>query len=94
MTFDQLLSALHEWIGEVVGVTLLPENTTLRGRLCALDAAGIDGALFGLSEGDGAPTGVALALFRDAVLEARREDDEIVVRQGHMVLRIARRPAG
>lgn len=94
MTFDQLLSTLHGWIGEMVGVTLLPEDTTLRGRLCELDASGIDGALFGLSEGDGAPTGVALALFRDAVLDVRGDDDEVVVRQGHMVLRVARLVTG
>jgi hypothetical protein len=88
MTFDELIGALDAWLGEPVVLTLLPEDTTLRGRLTALDAAGIDGALYGLADGDGAPSGVALALFRDAVVDARREGEQIVVQQGQMVLRM------
>jgi hypothetical protein len=93
VTFDELVSVLQTWLGEPVVLTLLPEDTTLRGRLATLDAAGIDGALFALEEGDGAPSGVAMALFRDALVDARRDGDELVVRQGQMVMRITRAPA-
>jgi hypothetical protein len=88
MSFDELLHALRRWLGERVVVTMLPEETVLRGRLEELDAAGIDGALFALADGDGAPSGVALALFRDGVAEARLDGDEIVVRQGQMTLEV------
>ncbi len=93
MTFDELLDALRAWLGEPVELTLLPEGTVLRGRLVALDAAGIDGALFALADGDGAESGVALALFRDGVTEARREDGELVVLQGQMTHRVRRADA-
>lgn len=79
-----MIALLRAWRGEAVVLELLPEGTTLRGRLAELDATGTDGALFALAGGDGAASGVALALFRDAVGEARREDDALVVRQGQM----------
>jgi hypothetical protein len=88
MTFDEALDELRGWLGERVVLTLLPEGTVLRGRLLTLDAAGIDGALFALGDGDGAPSGVALALFRDSVSEARLEDGEMVIAQGQMTHRV------
>lgn len=88
MSFDETLQALRGWLDEPVVLTMLPEGTVLRGRLEELDAAGIDGALFALADGDGAPGGIALALFRDGIVEARRDGDEIVVRQGQMTLEI------
>lgn len=86
MSFDEAVAVLHDWLGRRVALTILPEGTTLRGRLAEIDAAGIDGALFGLSDGDGAPSGVALALFRDAFVSARLEHGKLTVRQGQMVL--------
>lgn len=91
--FDEALAVLRGWLGNRVVLTMLPEGTVLQGRLTALDAGGIDGALFALADGDGAPSGVALALFRDAVVDVSRDGDDLVVRQGQMTLRIARAPA-
>jgi hypothetical protein len=93
MTFHEMLQALRDWLDEPVVLTMLPEGTVLRGRLEELDAAGIDGALFALADGDGAPSGIALALFRDGVVEARRDGDQIVVRQGRMTLEVRLDPA-
>jgi len=90
--YDDAVTVLDGWLGEPVVVTMLPEGTVLRGRLSPLDSAGIDGTLYALAEGDGAPSGVALALFRDGVVDARREEDQVVVRQGHMTLTVAREP--
>jgi len=93
MTFDEAVTVLDGWLGEAVVLTMLPEGTTLRGRLTTIDAAGIDGALFGLAGGDGAASGVALALFRDAYASAQLVDGELSVRQGQMLLRVARHAA-
>jgi hypothetical protein len=90
VTYDGAITRLEGWLGEPVVLTLLPEGTVLRGRLTQIDAAGIDGALFGLADGDGAPSGVALALFRDGVDEVNEEDGELVVRQGQMTHRVRR----
>ena len=90
MSFDDVVDLMRSWLGERVVLTILPEGTVLAGTLTAHDAAGIDGALYGLDDGDGAPSGVALALFRDAFASGRLEDRELVVVQGQMVLRIAR----
>jgi hypothetical protein len=90
VTFDEALAALDAWLGEPVVVTALPEGTTLRGRLATLDPAGIDGALFALVDGDGAPSGVVLALFRDGFGGARLEGDELAVDQGQMTHRVRR----
>jgi len=89
MSFDETVAVLDGWLGKPVALTTLPEGTTLRGRLTTIDAAGIDGALFGLADGDGAPSGIALALFRDAFASARLEGAELAVHQGQMVLLVA-----
>jgi hypothetical protein len=80
MTFDETLATLRGWLGDDVVVELEPEGTVMRGRLSELDAAGVDGALFALDRER--TSGVALALFRDGVTAAGREDDRLVVRQG------------
>jgi hypothetical protein len=82
--YEEAVAVLRAWTGATVAIELLPEGTVLRGRLAELDPTGIDGALFALGEGDGGESGVALALFRDAVEEARREGEELRVRQGQM----------
>ncbi len=90
MTFDEVVALLREWSAEPVVVTMWPEDTTMRGRLVELDAAGIGGVLFGLSNGDGAPSGVAIALFADAISEAALGDDGLVVRQDRVTVRVRR----
>ena len=86
MTFDETLAALRAWLGEEVVIALEPEGTVLAGRLAELDAAGVDGALFAVDrERTG---GVALALFRDGVRSAEREDDRLVVRQGEVTVTV------
>lgn len=91
MDFEQAVAVLRGWCGQPVVLELLPEGTALRGRLTELDAAGIDGALFALAGGDGAASGVALTLFRDALEQAGRQGDELWLRQGQMthVVRLA-----
>lgn len=88
MTFDEALTTLRAWLGEDVVVELDPEGTVMRGRLSELDAAGVDGALFALDEER--TSGVALALFRDGVTSAVREDDRLVVRQGAVTATVIR----
>lgn len=91
MGYEQAVAVLRDWCGRPVVLELLPEGTALRGRLTELDAAGIDGALFALAGGDGAASGVALALFRDTLERAGLRGGELWVRQGQMthVVRLA-----
>lgn len=91
MDYEQAVAVLRGWCGQPVVLELLPERTTLRGRLAELDATGIDGALFALAGGDGAASGVALALFRDTLEQADRRGGELWMRQGQMthVVRLA-----
>jgi hypothetical protein len=64
----------------------------MRGRLHEIDPAGIDGALFTMAAApDAQPTGIALALFRDALEDAERSGDELVLRQGRVTIRVRRR---
>jgi hypothetical protein len=62
----------------------------MRGVLSELPAEGIDGALFAVDAQE--RTGIAVALFRDAVDSAREEDGALVVEQGVVTLTVT--PAG
>ncbi|MFL5843645.1 MAG: hypothetical protein ACJ762_03060 [Solirubrobacteraceae bacterium] len=86
MSFDDALVLLRGWCGRPVRVALEPEGTRLEGVLAELDAAGVDGALFALDREK--LTGVAFALFRDGVDALRREDGELVVRQGRVTVTV------
>lgn len=90
MSYAQAVDALQAWMGRDVVVRLEPEGTVMRGALSELDAAGVDGALYAV----GAPrrTGVAFALFRDAVGAVRAAPGELVIEQGRMTVTVT--PAG
>jgi hypothetical protein len=86
MTFDDAVAQLRAWTDEQVVVVLEPDGSVMRGPLQEIDAAGIDGALFSVS-----PTGVAVALFRDAFVSADlRLDRELRVRQGRVEISVRR----
>jgi len=82
--FEEVVARLHAWLGEAVVIVLEPDGTVMRGRLEERDSAGIDGALFGLS----GQSGVALALFSDAVDVAAERDGALLVRQGRVEIRV------
>lgn len=80
MSFDEVLARLRGWIGRRVVVRLEPETSVMNGVLSELPAEGIDGALFAVDAQE--RSGIAVALFRDAVDAAREEDGALVVEQG------------
>jgi hypothetical protein len=83
--FDDAVAVLRSWLGSEVVVVLEPEGTVMRGALSEIDA-GPGSAMFTV---DGEQlTGVAIALFRDGLTEAALHDDELVVRQGRMTVRV------
>lgn len=88
MSFDAAVEVLRAWTGQPVVVRLEPEGTVMTGRLSELDSHGVDSALFALDEER--LTGVAVALFRDAVGEVTREGDELVVEQGRVTVTVTR----
>ena len=89
MTFEDAVALLRTWTDEQVFVVLEPDGSVMRGPLKEIDSSGIDGALFSVS-----PTGVAVALFRDAFAGAELVDgEELRVRQGRVEI-IVRRQAG
>jgi hypothetical protein len=87
--YDDALTVLRAWAGELVEVCLEPEGTVMHGRLEEREGAGAGEALFALA-GEGL-TGVAVALFRDGVRTAARDGDALVVEQGRVTLTVTRR---
>jgi hypothetical protein len=88
MSFDDAVAVLRSWLGEPVVVTLEPDGTVMHGPLAELDSEGTDGALFAVDPDQ--TTGVAIALFRDGLRSAVREDDELVVVQGRVTVTVTR----
>jgi hypothetical protein len=89
MTFDEAVGLLRGWTNEQVVVVLEPDGSVMRGPLQEIDPGGIDGALFSVT-----PTGVAVALFRDAFVAAEvGGDGALHVRQGRVEI-IVRRQGG
>lgn len=86
MSYDEALAQLRAWVGRRVVVLLEPETAVMKGVLAELPAEGIDGALFGVDTHE--RTGIALALFRDAMDSAREEDGALVVEQGVVTLTV------
>jgi hypothetical protein len=82
MTFDEAVAVLRDWLGEDVVIELQPEGTVLAGVLSELDSAGVGGALFAVDAQR--TSGVALALFRDALRSADVEDGRLVFAQGEV----------
>lgn len=92
--YEAAVAGFRARLGDPVVVELQPDGTIMRGRLAELDAAGIDGALFALTEGRVGrrdTTGIAVALFRDAVDGCERDGTALVVRQGRVTVIV--RPA-
>jgi hypothetical protein len=86
MTFDEAAVILRSWSGQPVVVVLQPEGSVMEGPLQEIDAAGIDGALFAVS-----PSGVAVALFRDAFASGEVDAAGVVhVRQGRVEITVRR----
>lgn len=88
MGFDAAVAILRSWSGAPVVIHLGPDGSVMRGRLSELDRDDTDSAMFAL-EGDQL-TGVAVALFRDAVRSATRQGDELVVQQGRVTVTVTR----
>jgi hypothetical protein len=93
--YDEAVAVLRAWGGEDVLVRLDPDGAMMRGRLQEADAAGLGGAAFALA-GDGGvpPTGVAVALFRDAAAIVERGERHLVVDQGRVRITVRRCSAG
>jgi hypothetical protein len=92
--FDDAVATLRGWAGEPVQVRLDPDGAVMRGRLHETDPAGLDGAAFALADEPGhvAPTGVAIALFRDAARLTDRGERHLVVEQGRVRITVRRCP--
>ena len=89
---DRAVDLLRAWLGDEVLVRLDPDGAVMRGLLREADAAGLDGAAFALEE-EGAgtpPTGVAIALFRDAVRLVATDERQLVVEQGRVRITVRR----
>ena len=86
MTFDEAVETLRGWRGQRVVVVLEPDHSVMEGPLEEIDSAGIDGALFSVS-----PTGVAIALFRDAFVDASRTGYTVRISQGRVEIVVSRR---
>jgi hypothetical protein len=88
MSFDSARGVLRSWEGEEVVVRLDPEGTVMAGPLAELESGGLDAALFAVDREH--LSGVAIALFRDAVGRVTREGDRLVVEQGRVTLTVTR----
>lgn len=88
MNYDEAIALLRSWVGIPVVVRLEPEVSVMAGVLSELPGDGIDGVLFAVD----APqrTGVALALFRDAVTAAQVQAGALVVEQGQVTVTVTR----
>jgi hypothetical protein len=97
MSFQDVLELLRSWLLRPVVVVLEPDHSVMPGVLHEIDSAGIDGALFAVADParrDARPTGIAIALFRDAFGGAERDDQALRVRQGRVEIIVSRPPGG
>jgi hypothetical protein len=90
--FEDAVALLRGWIGAHVVVRLDPDESVMRGRLRELEQPGLDGAAFALADEVAGvpPTGVAIALFRDAARTLRSDADVLVVEQGRVRITVRR----
>ena len=88
MSYDRAVEVLRAWVGSHVVVHMEPETTTMAGVLSELEPPGFDGALFAVDREQ--LSGVAIALFRDGVDDARVTDGALVVQQGVVTLTVTR----
>jgi len=97
MDFDAVVAQVRAWCAQPVVVVLEPDHAVMPGVLHEIDGAGIDGALFAVADAadpQARPTGIAIALFRDALVEARlRADGALHVRQGRFEIIVRRQDA-
>src|SRR3954452_21952423 len=88
MDFEAAVAQVRAWCSQPVVVVLEPDHSVMPGILHEIDSAGIDGALFAVADPrtpDARPTGIAIALFRDAFASAAVADDGALhVRQGRI----------
>jgi hypothetical protein len=96
MDFDAVVAHVRGWCTQPVVVVLEPDHSVMPGVLHEVDSAGIDGALFAVADPrdpDARPTGIAIALFRDAFASAHVADDGALhLHQGRIEI-IVRRDA-
>ncbi|HSD77448.1 MAG TPA: hypothetical protein VLA98_08575 [Solirubrobacteraceae bacterium] len=90
--FDDAVAVLRGWAGEHVVVRLQPDDAVMRGRLRELEQPGLDGAAFALADERAGvpPTGVAIALFRDAARTVHADAGTLVVEQGRVRITVWR----
>lgn len=97
MDFDVAMAHVRAWCAEPVVVVLEPDHAVMSGVLHEIDSTGIDGALFAVADSarPGAkPTGIAIALFRDAFAAAELDaDGALHVRQGRVEIIVRRQDA-
>jgi hypothetical protein len=87
MDFDAVVEHVRGWCRQPVVVVLEPDHSVMPGVLHEIDASGIDGALFAVADPDdprARPTGVAIALFRDAFVSGDVRDGTLHVHQGRV----------
>lgn len=85
--FEDAVAVLRSWLGEPATVVLEPEGTVMDGVLSELDGGGPESAMFAVDAEH--TSGVAIALFRDAIgaVDTPREG-ELVIHQGRMTVRV------
>lgn len=97
MDFDAVVAQVRAWCAQPVVVVLEPDHAVMPGVLHEIDSAGIDGALFAVADSSrpGArPTGIAIALFRDAFATAELSaEGALHVRQGRVEIIVRRQGA-
>ena len=79
MDFDGAVATLRSWQDRPVTVVLEPDHSVMEGPLREIDSVGVDGVMFSVS-----PSGVAVALFRDAFAGATLEEGTLRIRQGRV----------
>jgi hypothetical protein len=84
MEFDAVVAQVRSWCERPVEVVLEPDHSVMSGRLYEIDSTGLDGALFAVEHDERTTTGIAVALFRDAFVDAAFADDVLRVGQGRI----------
>jgi hypothetical protein len=84
MEFDAAVAQVRSWCDQPVEVILEPDHSVMSGRLYEIDSTGLDGALFAVDHVERTTTGVAVALFRDAFVDAAFADDVLRLQQGRI----------
>src|SRR3954447_19743145 len=97
MDFEAAVAQVRAWCSQPVVVVLEPDHSVMPGILHEVDSAGIDGALFAVADPrdpDARPTGIAIALFRDAFVSAEMGDDGALhLHQGRIEIIVRRQGA-